>query len=258
MQEAFKDSAGPADESCDSRVLLNQIAPGCEDKLHNKIKEILWRGASYAIYCSDKGIYVHFSDCKEEEEDQRKRFTKICPELCELRYLIAQMRGWIWWPWSHKRRHTLYEHNMAQALMLIMENRDDEPKSSEQATKLAQQTLAMAVRRVTNDNTIRYGVASLSSGVFFVLIGALALLWLNGSPDMVKWKPYVVAGMFGAAGAVFSIVMRLENFQFMPCDQSNMNYFMSMIRVLMGVMSGMALLLFADTMLSDMAKKLSG
>jgi hypothetical protein len=257
MQEAFKVSAGPADESCDPRVLLNQIAPGCEDKLHNKIKEILWRGANYAIYCSGKGIYVHFSDCKEEEEDQRKRFTKICPELCELRYLIAQMRGWIWWPWSHKRRHTLYEHNMAQALMLIMENRDDEPKSSEQATKLAQQTLAMAVRRVTNDNTIRYGVASLSSGVFFVLIGTLALLWLNGSPDMVKWKPYVVAAMSGAAGAVFSIVMRLENFQFMPCDQSNMNYFMSMIRVLMGVMSGTALLLFADTMLSDMAKKLS-
>jgi hypothetical protein len=72
MQEALKVPLGPADESCDSRVLLNQIAPGCEDKLHNKIKEILWRGANYAIYCSDKGIYVHFSDCKEEEEDQRK------------------------------------------------------------------------------------------------------------------------------------------------------------------------------------------
>jgi hypothetical protein len=260
QEEAFKTGAGgPGGGSCD--VLLDQIAPNKEDKLHNKIREILWRGTNYAIYCSDKGIYVHFSDCKKEEEDQRKRFTKICPEVCELRYLTDQMRGRNWWPRSDLR-HTLYAHNMAQALMLVMENKEDKPESNEEAVKLAQQTLKMAVQRVTNDNTIRYVMACFISAAVFVGIGALMCWWLSGlnrpSADILKWQQYIVAGMFGAAGAVFSVVTRLEGFKLRPCDQSNMNYLMSVVRVIIGVMSGMALLLLGDTLLADMAKKLSG
>jgi hypothetical protein len=197
---------------------------------------------------------VHFSDCKKEEEDQRKRFTKICPEVCELRYLTDQMSGWKWWPRSHLR-DTLYARNMAQALMLMMENKEDKPESNEEAVKLAQQTLKMAVQRVTNDNTIRYVRACLTSAAVFVGIGALMLGWLKPSADI---QQYIVAGMFGAAGAVFSVVTRLEAFKLRPCDQSNMNYLMSIVRVLIGVMSGMALLLLGDTLLADMAKKLSG
>src|SRR5215468_9631350 len=95
--------------------LLDNLEIGKPDKLGNIVREIFWIGEHYAIYCSDKGVYVHFSDLPDVEQAQRERFTEICPELCELRYLTAQMRGRNWWPWSSRpRRHTLYDANMAQ------------------------------------------------------------------------------------------------------------------------------------------------
>ena len=62
--------------------------------------------------------------------------------------------------------------------------------------------------------------------------------------------------MFGAVGAVFSIVTRVQAFELRPCDESRMNYLMGLVRVLLGVMSAIALLLFAHTVFADMAKKL--
>ena len=64
--------------------------------LGNTIQQLIWIGPEYAVYRSDEGIYVHFSDFPQEEKQQRSRFTEICPELCELRYLTAQMRE-PWW-----------------------------------------------------------------------------------------------------------------------------------------------------------------
>src|SRR5262249_15982152 len=146
----------------------------------NTVREVLFSEASYAIYWSDKGIFVHFSDSPEERRDQRQRFTEIVPELCELRYLTAEMRGWhwlpSWWPWLPRLRHTLYDHNMAQALMLVMENKIPLAK------QIAKSTLTMAIQRVTSDNTIRYVRASLVSA-FAILIGLAVYLSLSFSAD---------------------------------------------------------------------------
>jgi hypothetical protein len=243
------------DGSCTDPFCLGDLEVGKPDKLGNKVIEILWIGAHYAIYCSEKGIYVHFSDSLQTEEIQRERFTAICPELCELRYLTTQMRGWNWWPWSSgERRHTLYEHNMAQALMLTMENKIDAAKV------LARQTLAMAIRRVTNDNTIRYVRACFICVVACIAFGAVLLLCLNffNRPEGLGWRPYVVGGMFGALGALLSIVTRVQAFELKPCNESRMNYWMSTIRIVTGVISAIALLLFADTLLADTLNKFTG
>jgi uncharacterized membrane protein YedE/YeeE len=238
-------------ESCTTSPLhLRDLKCGTPDKLGNTVQEIMFMGAHYAVYCSDKGIYVHFSDCAEIEKEQRERFSKICPELCELRYLTAQMHGWQPWAPRHPE-HSLYEHNMAQALMLMMESQEAPAK------QIAGQALAMAVRRVTNDNTIRYVRACLIFGGLCLAIGALAL-WLLGQTEAAQWRPYVLGGMFGALGAIFSIVTRLEAFELKPCNESRMNYWMSATRVLIGVMSAVALLLFADTLMTDMLGKLTG
>jgi hypothetical protein len=232
---------------------LSDLQKDKPDKLGNTVREILWIETNYAIYCSDKGIYVHFSDSPEEERDQRKRFSEICPELCELRYLTAQMRGWNWWlPWLYgRRRHTLYEHNMAQALMLMMEDNGDKAKC------LAQQTLAMAVRRVTSDNTVRYVRACFVWGIVLIGMG-VATFWNLNSPEAMSWRPYLVGGMFGAVGAIFSIITHLEAFKLKPCDVSRMNHWMGAIRVVMGIMSAIALLLFADTLFSgEILRKLT-
>jgi hypothetical protein len=238
-------------ESCTNPLHLRDLKCGAPDKLGNTVQEIMWMGAHYAVYCSDKGIYVHFSDCPEIEKEQRARFSKICPELCELRYLTAQMHGWQPWAPRHPQ-HSLYEHNMAQALMLMMESQEAPAK------QIAEQALAMAVRRVTNDNTIRYVRACLILGGFCVAIGALMLWLLAGQAQAARWSPYVLGGMFGALGAIFSIVTRLEAFELKPCNESRMNYWMSATRVLIGVMSAIALLLFADTLMTDLLGKLTG
>jgi hypothetical protein len=62
---------------------------------------------------------------------------------------------------------------------------------------------------------------------------------------------YAIAGIFGATGAVLSIATRLQAFQLQPCNQSNMNYWMSAVRVGIGVVAGMVFLLFAPTVLGD-------
>jgi hypothetical protein len=165
------------------------------------------------------------------------------------------MKGSNWRPsFFGSRKHTLYDNNMAQALMLMMEGDKDSAKD------IAHQTLAMAVRRVTADNTIRYVRTCLLWAGALIVIGVMAFWAVNhiGHAGATALRPYLVGGMFGAAGAVFSIVTRLEAFELKPCDESRMNYWMSAVRVLMGCMSAIALLLFADTLLGDMLGKLIG
>jgi hypothetical protein len=91
-QTARRDGNGP----CATPFLLGQLKEGERDKLGHIVKEILWIGQEYAIYRSKYGVYVQFSDSHDVEKDQRKKFTEISPELCELRYLTYEMRSsWI-------------------------------------------------------------------------------------------------------------------------------------------------------------------
>jgi hypothetical protein len=273
---------------CTIPFLLCQLEVGRTDKLGNTIEQIWSRGPEYAVYQTNEGVHVHFSDCPEMEKDQRKRFIEICAELCELRYLTAQMRARNGWWRSPRRQATtvprpsaekttttvadasatetaskirplsksndrgvsLYEHNMAQAVMLLMEG------ETERAKRLARQTLDMAVRQVTTDNTIRYARVCLIAAFIWILISLvllLALWWFDAAA--VNWaanlRGYVVASMFGAAGAVFSIATRLTDFKLRPCDDSRMNKWISAIRVGMGAVAAIVLLLLANTLLRD-------
>src|SRR5262245_6874329 len=226
--------------SCTDPFDLAALAVGKPDKLGNTVREILWIGRQYAIYCSDKGVSVQFSDCPETEEIQRERFTEICPELCELRYLTAQMRPARRWRRSfHERTRILYDYSIAQALMLTMEDKIDAAKT------LAKHTLDMAVRRATNDNTIRYFRACAICVLACIAIGTALLLSLSISSHAgaLGWRPYVVGGMAGALGALFSIVTRAQKFELKPCNESRMNYWMSAIRIVTGVISAIVLLL---------------
>jgi hypothetical protein len=137
---------------------------------------------------------------------------------------------------------------MAQALMLLMEG------NTEGAKVISRNALSMAVRRVSNDNRIRYVRACLVTGAIWILIG-IALFdrpLAFAALDIPRWNAYVIASMFGAAGSVFSIATRLQNFELKPCNDSRMNVWMSMVRVGMGIVAATVLLLFAKMMLHDM------
>jgi len=243
--ERATDVSGP----CAKPFLLCDLREGKKDKLGHEVEEILWIGRNYAIYCSQKGVYVQFSDCLQEAAVQRSRFTEISPELCELRYLTYEMRSrWNFGFRPRTGRHpsSLYDHNMAQALMLAMEERVKDGK------QLAQQALTMAVQRVTNDNTVRYLRFCLSCWALVVIIG-IPFLFLIPSQEL---RLFVVAAMCGATGAVLSVATRLQAFQLTPCHQSNMNYWMSGTRLGIGLIAGLIILLLGPKILSEPMKGL--
>lgn len=233
---------------CARPFLLSELREGNKDKLGHLVEEILWIGHNYAIYRTEKGVYAQFSDNEREEMDQRQKFTQISKELCELRYLTQQMQS-TWKlgfePQESYRTSSLYDHNMAQAVMLVME-----AKAAEGAL-LADKTLKMAVERATNDNTIRYLRCCLI--LWIVAIAAGVVLYRDVPSD---WTIYMLGAMAGATGAVLSIAGRLQAFQLHPCRQSNMNYWMSGTRVGIGLLGGAALVLLAPTFLSSGLKDL--
>jgi hypothetical protein len=242
--------------SCTKRFLVSELQMGKEDKLGHLVEDILWVGIDYAIYRTEKGVYVQFSDDPKEEAIQRGRFTEICPELCELRYFTPQIdSGWNYRfgfrdSRDRRDRSSLFDHNIAQAIMLIMEER------VETAKQIAQQALKMAVQRVTNDNTIRYVCAAIFCWFVCLVLGAAVFALLGFSVAPEEPRLYVVAGISGATGAVLSVATRLQAFRLQPCNQSNMNYLISAIRVGIGVIAGVTLLLLAPTILTDAMKKL--
>jgi hypothetical protein len=243
----------PKRRSCTDPFMLCQLREGQADKLGHEVEQILWVGENYAIYRTKQGVYLQFSDNEQEAREQRQRFTKICPELCELRYLTPQIR--FVGPSIFRLREdgdglSLFDHNIAQAMMLVME------RDTETGQKIAQQALKMVIERVANDNTIRYVRASLFYwGV--ILFGALvvgAVGWFFSSLNGLGL--YVIAGTAGATGAMLSIATRLQSFRLKPCSQSGMNYWMSAIRIGIGVIAGLILLLIAPTLLSDKMQEL--
>ena len=141
---------------------LGQLQVGQKDSLGSVVRVVLFRGAAYAIYRSDRGVYVHFSDDEAQEREQRRVYSTICPELCELRYLTSQMRGGLFNKLPllgriFRNRDSLYDHNVAQALMLLMESAaqrsvnqaDAAAQTEKRGREIAERALDMAVSRVT-------------------------------------------------------------------------------------------------------------
>jgi hypothetical protein len=235
-----------------SSLKLRDLEEGKRDAIGAIVQRILFRGDDYSIYRSDRGVYVHFADDSDTEHAQRSAYVKLCVQICELRYLTSQMRaaplvGWF------RRRDTLYDHNMGQALMLLMESvaqraagQAAEAAATEQeATSIAQRALDMAVRRVTVDNTIRYVRTCVVFG-FFWLLAALTVYLFYANAGEPQY--YVLASAAGIIGAVFSVIVRAQAFALKPCDDSAMNKLMSLIRVGMGGLAGPALVLLLMTL----------
>ena len=235
---------------CHEHFPLRRVLLGKPDKLGNIILEILWCGSDYAVYRTNQGVFVNFADCPIREREQRAAFTEICPELCELRYLTSQMHHtWLRRIGILRRRNeaahaqrgdgSLYDHNMAQAVMLLMEGKTDD------ARKIAKAALSMAVMQSTSDNTIRYVSACVGAALFAcAVISALGYYLKIPGHSLVN---YCIAANFGTIGAAFSIITRVQAFRLKPCQQSNMNYLMGGIRVCIGLVGGLMLFLLAGS-----------
>src|SRR5882724_11043397 len=224
-------------------VMLSQIKVGKPDKLNNRIEEILWLGENYTIYRSTNGVYIHFSDCHEDERIQRACYGDISDILCQLRFLTGTMAKSRFWS-AGRNPVNYYEHQIAQAMVMTMEGKADK------ARDLLTPVLEMAVGRVTNENRIRYLLACIVAGLVVGSIAGLSyVLWPAGAHT-----PYLLAAIFGVAGAVLSIAMRVQNLELVPCKESSMNVVMGVLRVVIGFSAGaFLLLLLHGTFVSDSA-----
>lgn len=247
-----------AGKAFNAPFLLRQLRLHHKDKLHNVVQEILWCGKNYIIYRTCQGVFVHFADDAKNQARQRKAFNKICPELCELRFLTHEMQdtGKHWYSlWRVGRRSkepgggagaSLFEHNLAQAIMLLMEG--DEPNARDIATA----ALTMAVTRSTNDNTIRYVKSSIVFALMaIVAIGISAAVAPAILPEGGSVSTYLLAALFGVLGAAFSVITRVRSFQMKPCQQSNMNYLMAWTRIGVGLIGGLMLYLAMGKLLGN-------
>ena len=235
-------------DACGKPFSIDELIETKRDRLHYKVEEIFWRGLDYAVYRSEKGISVQFSDRPVEAEAQRSRLTEISPELCELRHLTSEMRSrsLFGYPLRASRESaSLYEQNMAQAVSLVLEEKGKEGK------RIARQALRMAVERVTNDNTVTYFAWCLLSWAIWSAVGFVLAAVLSQVPqlDVPQGLQYVVAAMFGATGAMLSVASRLQSFQLEPCHQSSMNILMGCTRIGFGVLAGPILFVLASTIL---------
>ena len=232
---------------------LGDLQRGKPDSIGATVRDLLFRGQDYAIYRSDRGVYVHFSDDKATEYTQRAAYVKLSAQLCELRYLTSQMRsGGLGLFGRSAAQASLYDHNMAQALMLLMESaaqraagQGAEAAATEQEAKdIAQRALDMAVRRNTVDNTIRYVRTCVLFGIIWLLIVLIGYLYWAHS-NQVQY--YLLASATGILGAVFSVIVRAQAFELKPCDESSLNKLMSLIRVGIGGIAGPTLFLLLIT-----------
>jgi hypothetical protein len=278
-------------------LLLNNLKAGELDSLGETVRQILFRGASYTIYRSDRGVYVHFSDDPDKEKTQRQAYILLAGQICELRYLTAQMHRKSFWRQLNamigrrrqrsssipEARPLLFDFNLAQALMLLMESEeqrglaralaaaasgDNETKKTEigdvvkeklaaadstqqHALTIANRALEMAVNRVTTDNTIRYIQTSVVAGSIMIAVLFVLFISMDGAQEI---RRYLLASMTGAVGALFSVISRAQAFELKPCDDSRYNKLLAAVRVGMGAIAGPALLLFLDTLFSFQAK----
>jgi hypothetical protein len=114
MSDGAKEFPGQdRSEPCTNPFRLRELKEGEKDKLGHEVEEILWLARNYAIYRSRLGVYIQFSDLPQEEDFQRKKFTEVSPELCELRYLTHEMRSTFALGFGRRASQqpsTLYEH----------------------------------------------------------------------------------------------------------------------------------------------------
>ena len=250
-------STSMSTENPSAGVALCELEAKKPDSIGAIVESIGFRGDDYAIYRSDRGVYVHFSDNKATYRDQVAEYVKLSAQLCELRYLTNQMRSTRIPKFLRRApRGNLYDHNMGQALMLLMETAAqrragqtaDAEVTEKKATDIAQRALDMAVRRNTTDNTIRYVTACVTFGLVWLVVAFLVQHFVTGVGEGTR---YVIASAAGILGAMFSVVVRAQSLDLKPCDDSNLNYMMSCIRVSMGGIAGPILLLLVMTVFSN-------
>ena len=111
-------------------ALLPMIKCGAEDKMGHTILQVYLSGEDYTIYRTRQGVNVNFADCRAREREQRACYAEVSEQLCGLRFLTSQMARWTFGLKPLNRYGGFYDHQIAEAICLALQNTPAKPKKS--------------------------------------------------------------------------------------------------------------------------------
>jgi hypothetical protein len=204
------------------------------DRLGNKVLEIYaFNPPEYAVYRSDKRVMAHFADPDPTDlaSKQRTAFARFNP-------LRGQINGLIdGWRYSSKpelcARAQSYDRRVGDALVVAFERDLDN----------AELLLASIKQDILNERTgagrIQYILSALATGIVaLILILFVTVLHGFSAYALDLWRG-AAAGSFGA---FFSIALAMRTRTVLPDLQGMANYTDSVLRMLLGIMSGAVLM----------------
>jgi hypothetical protein len=200
------------------------------DRLGNTVLELYaFNPPEYAVYRSDKRVMAHFADPDPTDlaSKQRTAFARFNP-------LRGQINGLIdGWRYSSKpelcARAQSYDRRVGDALVVAFEGDLDN----------AELLLAGIKQDILNERIaagrIQYIVSALATGVVALILILLCTVSHKFSVDALDLWRGAAAGSFGA---FFSIALAMRTRTVLPDLQGMANYTDSVLRMLLGIMSG--------------------
>jgi hypothetical protein len=214
------------------RLRVSDIFVGSEDENGEKIDKVYASRESYAIYRADNEVRVQYADDSKLKDTQFQNVTAVSADHQELDYLTRGLEG---------RRY--YLGQIAVALQIAVENGEVAQKLCSARAVLGRAISAAAEERARIGRRLYLRYATM----FALGIAAVLLLCAVVALQLPYTAPVAdlpAATGSGALGALFSIAIALRGRTVAPDHDVEANRSDALLRVMVGALSGGALILF--------------
>jgi hypothetical protein len=222
-----------------------------EDPAGARIAEVYARNPPhYAVYRTSERVLAWFADDPAEAGAQRARLARLNPARGAINGLVD---GWRTGPAHEQARARRYERGVADALVMALEGPGDAEAAD--AAALLDQIKADVLAERTSRACLQYVLAALAATLWAIL-----LLILLG--PVMRWLAPLAGGACaggetagavrlgagaGAAGALFSIGLFVQNRTVLPDLAWRDNSLDAALRVLIGTIAGGVLICLLGT-----------
>ncbi len=221
-----------ADGARRRRLSVRDICIGDQDESGERINKVYAARDTYAIYRSDNEVRVQYADDANLKDVQFQNVTAISAQHYELDYLTRGLGG---------RKY--YLGQIAVALRIAIENGDDAQKICNASAVLCRAIYAASEERGRIGRRLYLRYATLFSLATAAALLATAMVALQ-FPGVAIFADLPAAAGSGALGALLSIAIALRGRTVAPDHDVEANRSDAVLRVVVGTLSGGALILF--------------
>jgi hypothetical protein len=196
----------------------------------------------YAVYRTETGVMIHFSDDDNEGANQRAALTPIEPLRGQIEALLEGLQKEV----SAYQRHKASEYSGRLGRSLLIALRGNVALAETELQKIRND---MIEDRASDTRTRHLGWACLAAAVAMVIAAIASADWfmtLFTDIDQSVWGRSWYAVAIGALGALFSIALQLRS-RTVPIDtQSWDNVSDAVLRIFVGATSAVLLVALLD------------